>query len=80
MAVPIVRDNKVIGALGASVFLDELHARLNRDLALPPGYVWYVLDSGGNTMLHQDGDFIFMNALTQGSQSLREALVRSAEA
>jgi len=74
MAVPIVRDNKVIGALGASVFLDELHARLNRDLALPPGYVWYVLDSGGNTMLHQDGDFIFMNALTQGSQSLREAL------
>lgn len=74
MAVPIVRDHKVIGALGASVFLDELHARLNQDLALPPGYIWYVLDSGGNTMLHRDGDFIFMNALTQGSQSLREAL------
>jgi hypothetical protein len=74
MAVPIVLDNKVIGALGASVFLDELHARLNQDLALPPGYIWYVLDSGGNTMLHKDGDFIFMNALTQGGQSLREAL------
>lgn len=74
MAVPIVRDDKVIGALGASVFLDELHARLNQDLALPPGYIWYVLDAGGNTMLHKDGDFIFMNALTQGGQSLREAL------
>ena len=74
MAVPIVFDDKVIGALGASVFLDELHARLNQDLALPPDYIWYVLDSDGNTMLHKDGDFIFMNALTQGGSSLREAL------
>lgn len=74
MAVPIGLDGKVIGALGASVFLDELHARLNQALALPPDYIWYVLDSGGNTMLHKDGDFIFMNALTQGGQSLREAL------
>lgn len=74
MAVPIVVDNKVIGALGVSIFLDDLHARLNRDFALPPGYTWFVLDSGGNTMLHKDGDFIFMNALTQGSKSLREAV------
>lgn len=74
LAVPIVLENKVIGALGVSVFLDELHARVDQDLALPPGYLWYVLDSGGNTMLDKDGDFIFMNALTQGGQSLREAL------
>lgn len=74
MAVPIVVDNKVVGALGASIFLDELHARLNRDFALPPDYTWFVLDSGGNTMLDRDGDFIFMNALTQGSKSLREAV------
>jgi hypothetical protein len=74
MAVPIVVDNKVIGALGASIFLDELHARLNRDLALPPDYTWFVLDSAGNTMLDRDGEFIFMNALTQGSKSLREAV------
>lgn len=74
MAVPIVVDNKVIGALGASIFLDDLHARLNREFALPTGYTWFVLDPGGNTMLHKDGDFIFMNALTQGSKSLRESV------
>ena len=74
MAVPIVIDNKVIGALGAAIFLDDLRAKLNRDFALPPGYIWFVLDSDGDTMLHKDGDFIFMNALTQGSESLREAL------
>jgi hypothetical protein len=77
MAAPIVVDDKVIGALGASIFLDDLHARLNRDFALPPGYTWYVLNSDGNTMLHKDGDYIFMNALTQGSKSLKEAVTEA---
>lgn len=74
MAAPIVVDNKVIGALGASVFLDELNAKLNGDFALPPDYSWYVLNSDGLTMLDKDSDFIFMNALTQGSQSLKVAV------
>lgn len=74
MAAPIVVDNVVVGALGASVFLDDLYARLNQDLALPAGYTWFVLDAAGKTMLHKDGDYIFMNALTQGSRSLQQAV------
>jgi hypothetical protein len=74
MAAPIVTDNKVVGALGTSVFLDELQARLNRDFALPPGYSWYVLNSDGLTMLHMNDEFIFMNALTQGGRSLKQAV------
>jgi hypothetical protein len=77
MAVPVLVDDKVIGALGASVFLDDLHAKLNQDFALPPGYSWYVLNSDGVTMLHMNGDFIFMNALTQGSKSLRAAVTEA---
>jgi hypothetical protein len=77
MAVPVLVDGKVTGALAASVFLDEMHARLNREFALPAGHVWYVLDSAGTTMLHRDADFIFLNALTQGSSSLRDALSRA---
>lgn len=77
MAVPILVDGKVTGALAASVFLDELHARLNREFALPAGHIWYVLDSAGTTMLHRDADFIFLNAFTQGSPSLRDALSRA---
>lgn len=73
-AVPIMVEGKIIGALGASVFLDELHTRLNRDFALPQRYTWFVLDARGNTMLDQESDFIFMNTLTQGSPSLREAV------
>lgn len=74
MAVPIVADGVVVGALGASVFLDDLYARLNRDLALPSGYTWFIMDADGNTMLDKDRDYIFMNALTQGSTSLQDAV------
>jgi len=74
MAAPIVVDNKVIGALGASVFLNELHMEVNKDFDLPSNYIWYVLDSKGNTMLQNESDFIFMNAMKEGSQSLQDAL------
>ncbi len=74
MAAPILVDNKVVGALGASVFLDDLHARLNGALDLPLNYTWFVLNSEGDTMLDRDSDFIFMNAITQGSKSLSQAV------
>jgi hypothetical protein len=77
VAVPIVIDNRVIGALGTSIFLDELHAKLNRDFVLPQNYTWYVLNAEGNTLLHKDSDFIFMNPLMQGSISLREAVSKA---
>jgi hypothetical protein len=74
VAAPIVANGKVTGALGASVFLDDLNKRLDREFALPSGYAWYVLNSQGNTMLDKDSDLIFMNALTQGGPSLHEAV------
>jgi hypothetical protein len=73
VAAPIVVDGKVTGALGASVFLDDLNARLNRDFTLPENYAWFVLDSDGVVMLDRESDFIFMSSLTQGGKSLQEA-------
>jgi len=74
VAVPIMEKGKVIGALGASVFLNDLHVDMNRHLELPSNYLWYVLDSDGNTMLKDESDFIFINAMEKGSQSLKEGL------
>jgi len=74
MAAPIVTDGKVTGALGASVFLDDLHEKLNREFAMPEEYTWFVLNSDGLMMLDNDSDFIFMNALSQGSRSLGDAV------
>lgn len=73
VAAPIMTDGKVTGALGISIFLDDLNVKLDGALPLPPNYAWYVLNPEGNTMLHKDSDFIFMNALSQGSESLKEA-------
>ncbi|MDD3591153.1 MAG: cache domain-containing protein [Sulfurovum sp.] len=74
VAVPIVVDGKVTGALGISLFLDELNERLNKDFDLPPHYTWYILNEEGNTMLDKESDFIFMSPLIQGSDSLHKAV------
>ncbi|HEN20782.1 MAG TPA: hypothetical protein ENN86_02095, partial [Desulfobacteraceae bacterium] len=45
MASPVFNDGKVTGALGASVFLDDLHLRLNNEMGLPQDFTWFVIDS-----------------------------------
>ncbi len=77
MACPITVDGKVTGALGASVYLDDLHQALNREMDLPPDSTWFVVNSEGLTMLDKDADFIFMNSLTQGSKSLADAMEKA---
>jgi hypothetical protein len=77
IAAPIVVNGKVTGALGISLFLDELNARLNSEFDLPSDYTWYILNSEGDTMLDRERDFIFMNPLTQGSASLRKAVTEA---
>lgn len=74
VAVPIVVDGNVTGALGISVLLDELNTKLDKDFDLPSHYTWYILNSEGNTMLNKERDFIFMNPLSQGSESLRKSV------
>lgn len=73
VAVPIIVDQKVTGALGSSIFLDAMNRRMNEAIALPQGYTWFVLNADGMDMLDRDGDFIFLNALTQGGPSLSAA-------
>lgn len=74
MAVPVVVNGKVVAAVGASALLDELRTRISRDLALPPGHTWFVIDRNGNTLLDRDREFILMNVFEQGSPSMRQAV------
>jgi len=74
MAAPIIVQGKVVGALGSSLFLDDMHVRVNRELSIPEDYTWFAVNNQGLTMLDQDKDFIFMNALTQGTPSLSKAI------
>ncbi len=79
VAAPVMADGKVTGAIGASIYLDELHTALNKMFALPTDYTWFVVDAEGNTILDRDSDFIFMNALSQGGPSLQEGVSQALE-
>lgn len=74
LAVPVIDDGKVVGAIGASVFLDALRERLNRELALPASHTWFVIDRNGDTLLDRDPEYILMNVFAQGSVSMRTAV------
>ncbi len=71
---PIKNRGKVSGALGASVFLDELHAHLNKSFAFPPDHTWFVINSEGMDMLDMEEEYIFMNLKDELSPSLQQAV------
>ena len=77
VAVPIILDKKVIGALGTSVFLDELYTQLDRDFAISKNYTWFVLDNKGDTILDQNNDMIFTNIFMRTNKTMQETLSKT---
>ena len=65
VAVP-VRDvgNIVVGVLGASVYLDQLSARLDHEMAIGEGLIFYSFDATPLLALEWDPDLIFVDPLT----------------
>lgn len=76
IAVPIVAGGKTTGALGASLFLEPLDAKLTAAMPLPEGMVFFALGKDGTTVLHQRLDLVFDNPLAQDSPTLKAAAER----
>ena len=57
-AVPVVREDEVIGALGASIFLDDLSTMLAAALDLPDDMMFCATDDEGKIALHSDTELI----------------------
>lgn len=75
VAVPVVREGKVLGAVGASVYLDELSRRLNAVLRLPAGWGLWALDATGTiTTVHPYSERLFADPGKVGNDSLRQAV------
>lgn len=74
MAAPIIVDGKVTGAMGLSVYLDELHSRINDNLGIIGNFTWFTVNSDGLTMLDMDSDYIFMNTLTEAPPSMSRSI------
>ena len=77
VAVPVIRDKQVVGAVGASIYLNELSSRLTTILNLPNGWGIWSLDSSGKiTVLHAISERIFLDPSEGGSPSLIMAVHR----
>jgi hypothetical protein len=74
VAVPVMKEGRAAGALGASLYLDKLAQELKRAAPLPEGVVFYALDGKGQIALHTQEGRIFQEAARLGSPSLAEAV------
>jgi len=59
--VPVKDGNEVIGALGVSIYLDELSQSIVTDLGLSDDMVFYAVNADGVIALHTDSDMIMGN-------------------
>jgi hypothetical protein len=75
VAVPVKSaTGTVVGAFGASIYLDTMSEWLAGALMLPPGLVFYALDPQGTTALHARTEHVFDDAANQGSPTLTQAV------
>lgn len=73
IAVPMKDGDKVTGAVGASVFLDELSEKIGSVLDLQEDSAFFALAPGGLTTLHRKTDRHFLDPRVLGSETLKKA-------
>ncbi len=73
VAIPMRKDGKVFGAIGASLFLDKLAEQVDAALALRPEATFYALAPNALTTLNRRGELHFLDPREQGSETLKRA-------
>jgi len=73
VAVPMKQRGKVVGAIGASLFLDKLSDQIGSILALRTDAAFFALAPNGLTTLHRKTDRHFLDPRELGSATLKKA-------
>jgi hypothetical protein len=74
VAVPIKKEGKVIGALGASLSVEGISMMIDEKMGLPENMVFYALDQKGQTSLHRVSAMLFAYPSDIGSKSLTKTI------
>jgi hypothetical protein len=74
IAIPIMKNGKVVGAIGASVFLDSLAEQISSVLALRTDATFFALAPSGQTALHRKTERHFLDPRELGSGTLKKAV------
>jgi hypothetical protein len=67
VAVPVREKGRVVGALGASVYLDMITAGVNDALPLPENLQFFAVDPAGTVAIHSENGRIFQNDIAAGT-------------
>lgn len=73
IAVPIKKDGKVVGAIGVSLFLDQLSDQVGSALNLRADTSFFAMAPNGQTALHRKTDRHFVDPRDLGSETLKKA-------
>jgi len=73
IAIPIRKDGKVVGAIGASLFLDRLSNQVGSALDLRTDAAFFAMAQNGLTTLHSKADRHFLDPRELGSETLKKA-------
>jgi hypothetical protein len=73
IAVPMKKGGKVIGAIGATLFLDKLSEQIDSVLALRTNAAFFTLAPDGLTTLHRKIDRHFLDPRELGNATLKKA-------
>lgn len=73
IAVPVRKAGKVIGAVGATLFLDKLSEQLSSILSLRSDVSFFALAPNGLTTIHAKTDRHFLDPRELGSVTLKDA-------
>ena len=74
VAVPVKVGEKVVGMLGASVFLEEFNQIIMKNMNLPENTLFFTLNAKANTVLNWKRERIFLDPTRQGSPSMAKAI------
>jgi len=73
IAVPMKEGGKIVGAIGASLFLDKLSDQISYILSLRTDVSFFALAPNGLTTLHIKTDRHFLDPRELGSETLKKA-------
>jgi hypothetical protein len=74
IATPVIKDEQVVGALGASISVDKLAKLIDDKLLLPKDVIFYALDAHGQAALHREKSLMFQFPSDIGDDSLKAAV------
>ncbi|MFZ2470041.1 cache domain-containing protein [Parvibaculum sedimenti] len=74
VAAPVVRDGKVVAAIGVSIRARLLAAMVAEKTHMPDNLIFYALDADGRTAIHKDPERMFEFPSDMGAPSLGAAV------